>query len=59
MFLMKEILDLGGISYLMVGLFPVAAQTEDRLKAVGYHWGSNPDVAGHFVHYCRRHGNAP
>jgi len=123
MFLMKEIHDLKGRAYPMVGLFPVAAQMEDRLKALGYreittskgsilgpagtrirghefhysriletgnrleciysmrdrasafhgdegftrnralgsyvhlHWGSNPDVAGHFVDYCRRYGS--
>ncbi|MBL7212723.1 MAG: cobyrinate a,c-diamide synthase [Desulfobacteraceae bacterium] len=122
MFLMKEIHDLEGIAYPMVGLFPVAAQMEDRLKTLGYreiatmgesilgpactvirghefhysrivdtgnmpartysiagryssshveegfirhrvlgsyvhlHWGSNSDVAGHFVEYCSVYG---
>ncbi len=122
MFLMKEIRDHKGEAHPMVGIFPMAAQMENRLKALGYreittrkgsvlgpagtrirghefhysriqemglgpdsiydmtdrkasvrdnegfmrervlgsyvhlHWGSNPEVAKHFVNYCRRYG---
>ena len=122
MFLMKEIRDLAGEAFPMVGIFPIKASMENRLKALGYreiitkkssilgpagtrirghefhyskiqamekltdciysmtgrtssfhgeegfvrnrvlgsyvhlHWGSNPEVAGHLVEYCRRFG---
>jgi cobyrinic acid a,c-diamide synthase len=119
MFLMNQIRDQNGKNYPMVGLFPMEAVMEHRLKSLGYreivtkepsllgpsgtrirghefhyssvnnkgsvtapiykmtdrkasskgeegflrnnvlgsyvhlHWGSNPDVAGHFVDFCR------
>jgi cobyrinic acid a,c-diamide synthase len=119
MFLMNQIRDLKGKAYSMVGLFPMEAVMEHRLKSLGYreivtnepsllgpsgttvrghefhyssvnnkgsvtapiykmtdrkasskgeegflrnnvlgsyvhlHWGSNPDVAKHFVDFCR------
>jgi cobyrinic acid a,c-diamide synthase len=120
MFLAREIRDLGGKAYPMVGLFSLAVEMEPRLRALGYrkivtrkesllgpggtavrghefhysrirqvatspetvyamkdrkaetnreegflrmnvlgsyvhlHWGSNPQVAGNFVEYCKR-----
>jgi cobyrinic acid a,c-diamide synthase len=122
MFLAREIRDLEGRVFPMVGIFPVKAKMEQRLKALGYrevitkkdsmlgpegtrvrghefhysriqkmeagfeciyemtdrkavssgkegfvqnrvlgsyvhlHWGSNPEVAKHFVNYCHQNG---
>ncbi|MBW2119690.1 MAG: cobyrinate a,c-diamide synthase, partial [Deltaproteobacteria bacterium] len=122
MFLAREILDLEGQAFPMVGIFPMKAKMEHRLKALGYrevitrkksilgpadtkvrghefhysliqdmetdpeciysmtdrkavssgeegfvqnrvlgsyvhlHWGSNPEVAKHFVDYCHQNG---
>jgi len=58
MFLMKEILDLGGISY---PLSHGEGFVRHRVwgSYVHLHGDLNPDVAGQFVGYCRRDGNAP
>jgi len=61
MFLMKEIQDLKGQTFPMVGIFPMRAKMEPRLKALGYReiitqkesslGPVNTKVRGHEFHY--------
>jgi cobyrinic acid a,c-diamide synthase len=63
MFLMREIRDLEGRAYPMVGIFPMGAQMEDRLKSLGYReiitrrnsilGHAATRVRGHEFHYSR------
>ena len=71
MYLMREISDLEGQTYPMVGLFPMGAQMENRLKALGYReiitrkrsvlGQAGTTVRGHEFHYSqiREMGPAP
>jgi cobyrinic acid a,c-diamide synthase len=63
MFLMEEISDLEGQGYPMTGIFPLAAQMENRLHALGYRevvtLGTSilgppgTRIRGHEFHYSR------